>query len=212
MAWVRLKNPCLFLAVMKFEVSYKGKRLALKVNGETSGKELRGMLDAITKVEQQVTESDLRMKIVRQLKNEILQDADEDVHTAGWWEVPQELIRHKEASSFITMESDLNTSLLYERTSFVVKTMLTESGKQLLLDRDVLKKSLQKLGLQERLSQTNAVLVRIKGSSVHELKDEVEDFLRNFLQVERMKVVFEKRNYGDRSSLEIVLFGDFLLE
>jgi len=198
---------------MQFEVSYKGKRLQLKLNGDIAPRELRLLLETISKSEEQVSESDLRSNVVRQLKSEILTDSSmDDLSNPGWWEVPQELLKHKEASSFITMESDLNASLVYEKTSFTVKTILTESGKQFLLDRDQLQLSLQKLSLHDRLQQTNAVLIRVKGSAVYDIKDEVEDFLRKYLQVERLKTVFEKKNYGNRASVELVLFGDFLVE
>jgi hypothetical protein len=198
---------------MRFELSYKGRRLQLKLHGDAQPRDIRLLLDGIARSEEQVSESELRTKVVRQLKSEIMQDNGfDDVSNPGWWEVPQELLKHKEAGSFITMESDLNASLLYEKASFTVKTMLTESGKQFLFDREQLLQSLKKLSLHERLSQTNAVLVRVKGAAVHDIRDEVEDFLRKFLQVERLKVVFEKKNYGDRASVELVLFGDFLVE
>ena len=199
---------------MRFEASYKGKRLQLTLDGEVSAKDLRALLQSIATVESQVSETDLRAKVVRQLKKEILQEGEivEEVSSPGWWEVPQELLKHKDASSFIAMESDLNASMLYEKASFTVKTVVSENGKQFLLDRESLQHSLQKLGLQESLKKTNAVLVRVKGAAVMALKDEVNDFLRKYLQVDRLHVVFEKKDYGSRSSVELVLFGDFVVE
>lgn len=198
---------------MRFDLSYKGKRLHLKLDGESSAKDIRSLLHSIAAVESQVSESDLRTKVVRQLKKEIMQEGEvEEVSSPGWWEVPQELLKHKDASSFIAMESDLNQSMIYEKASFTVKTVVSENGKQFLLDREAMQHALHKLGLYESLKKTNAVLVRVKGSAVLDLKDEINDFLRKYLQVDRFHVVFEKKEYGSRASLELVLFGEFAIE
>ncbi|MBD3209472.1 hypothetical protein GF367_03565 [Candidatus Woesearchaeota archaeon] len=196
---------------MRFEVGYKGKRLQLKVDGEASSKELRSLLSGITEVEQQVSETDLRARVVRQLKTEILQDGEEEIHAPGWWDLPQDLTKNREAAAFLTMEADLNQSLVYEKLSFSLKTVITEQGKQLVLDRDQLRSSLKRFGVTERLPATRSVLVRVKGSLSDDVLAELEDYLQSFLRVDRCKVMFEKRQYGNRVSLELVLFGDFLL-
>ena len=199
---------------MNYEVSYKGKRLHLQINGDDlSARDLKSLLEGISSVEQQVSESDLRSKVVRQLKSEILSEGDvEDIMSPGWWDVPQDLVRHKEAGPFLSMEADLNQSLVFEKSSFSLKTVIAEDGKQYVLDREQLRLSLHKLGLQERLKHVKAVLVRVKGSAVKGLQAEVEDFLRSYFPVDRLKVVFDSRKYGDRASLELVLFGDFMVE
>lgn len=199
---------------MEFEVSYKGKRLQLKVAGDDlSAKDLKALLQSISLVEQQVSESELRTKVVRQLKSEILGESDvEDINSPGWWDIPQDLVKHKEAGPFLAMEADLNQSLMFEKASFSLKTMITDDGKQFLLDREQVRHALQKLSLQDKFKQTKAVLVRVKGSAMKGLQSEVEDFLRTYFPVDRLKVVFENKKYGDRASLEIILFGDFLIE
>lgn len=202
------------LASMKYDLSYTGKKLKLKLSGDDlSATQLKSLLQSISLVEQHVSESELRTKVVRQLKTEILSDGDvEDLNSPGWWDIPQDLVKHKEAGPFLAMEADLNQSLVFEKASFSLKTVITDTGKQFLLDRDQVKRALQKLSLQEKFKQTKSVLVRVKGAALNGLQSEVEDFLRTYFPVDRLKVVFENKKYGDRASLEIILFGDFLLE
>ena len=199
---------------MRFELSYGGKRLKLKLDGETTPKDLKSIFESINHLEEQVSEDVLRSKIVRQLKREILQDGEiaDDVAAPGWWDIPQDLVRGKESGPFITMEADLSPAVWYEKTSFSLKTIVTESGKNLIIDREQVKHALQRIAIGERLQKTSALLVRTKGALPTELKSELDDILRKHLPVERLKIVFEKRSYGERASLELVFFGDFAVE
>ncbi|MFP4523912.1 MAG: hypothetical protein ACLFO2_01155 [Candidatus Woesearchaeota archaeon] len=196
---------------MRFDLSFKGKRLQLSLDGaDASPKELKGLLNAAAKAEEQVSEPELRARVIRQLKTEILQEGDvEEVSAPGLWEVPQDLVRHKEASSFLKREADLNRSLWYEKTSFALSTVISDREQRYTLDRQQLRKSLNRLGVHERVSGAGALLARVKGDLDDSLRSEVEDFLRKEVQAERSHVVFEHKDYGSRASLELVLFGDF---
>ena len=199
---------------MRFDLSFTGKRLNLQLSGDdTSAKELKGLLNAAAKAEEQVSEPELRARVVRQLKTEIMQEGDvEEVSAPGMWEVPQDLLKHKEASPFIKREADLSRSLWYEKTSFTLSTVISDEGQRYTLDRQQLRQSLKRLGVHDRSSGAQALLARVKGSLDKPLRSEVEDFLRKELQVDRCKVVFEDRDYGSRASLELVFFGDFSFE
>lgn len=200
---------------MRCELTYGGRKLKLRLSEEKlTAKELRTLLEAISRLEEHVSEEALRTKVVRQLKREMLQDGEypDDLYAPGWWDVPQDLVRGKESGPFLSMEADLSPAVWYDKTSFSLKTVITENGKELVLDRDACKHALQRLGTQERLKKTTALLVRVKGALTPDLRSEMDDVLRKHLPVERLKIVFEKRSYGERASLELVFFGDFPVE
>ncbi|MBN1275322.1 hypothetical protein JXA12_03450 [Candidatus Woesearchaeota archaeon] len=199
---------------MRYDLSYAGKKLKLKLSGDDlSPHELRRVLDSAHRMEQSLSEADLRAKVVRQLKKEILQDDHlEEAFAPGWWDIPQDLLKGKESGRFITMEADLNPALLYEKTSFSLKTVITDRGKQLVLDREQLRRALQRLSINDRLAATNAVLVRVKGVAAKDVRAELEDYLRKHVQVDRFAFLYDHKEYGDRASLELVLFGDFPVE
>ena len=90
--------------------------------------------------------------------------------------------------------------------------MVTENGKELVIDREQVKHALQRIGLHDRLPKTSALLIRVKGSLTTDLRSELDDVLRKHLPVERLKILFEKRSYGERASVELVFFGDFPVE
>lgn len=195
-------------------MNYSGKQLKLRLSGDDlSAKELKGLLESLYRVENQVSEDALRAKVIRQLKHEILQDGEVvDEAALGWWDIPHDLIKGKESGPFISMESDLNPSLWFDRMSFSLRTLVTESGKELAVDREKIRSSLQRLGLSEKLARTSAVLVRLKGSLKDDLRSELADYVRQLLGVERCRILFEKRSYGERVAMEFVLFGDFPLD
>jgi hypothetical protein len=198
---------------MDFELQYKGKRVRLELSGKDAQlKDIKGFLETIHRIEQQYSEHELRNKVVKQLKNEILLETDgsEDVASQGWWDLPQDLLRNKETKQFLTMEADLNGAVHYEKSSFSLKQVVDEQGRQFVLDRESLRLGLQRMQLQDKISRTGAVLVRLKGSLSSDDQSEIEDYLKKFFRVERTKVLFEKKKYGDRVSLEAVLFGEFL--
>ncbi len=197
---------------MAFKLSYKGKKLSIDLKGEEiKALELQKLLETMQKLEETSTES-LRNSVVKQLKSEMLQITDDDLSLSEWFDIPQDLIQGKETGSFISMESDLNAATQYEKTSFALKVLLDDNGKTVVLDRESISKALQKLQINEKITKTKAVLVRIKGSLSKDTQREVEDYLRKHLSVERLKVIFENKGYGQRASLEIILFGEFSIE
>lgn len=199
---------------MKYEVSYSGKKLKVKFSGEdASATELKTILKLINESEHISSEQEIRTKIVRQIKSELLDtEMLEESNNPGWWDVPSDLFKNKDSSSFMQMEADLSSGMVYEKASFPLKVMISESGRQLALDRDKLRHAFQKLSLQDKLKSTQAVLVRVKGSLSPSIVNEIEDYVKGHLQIERFKLVTEKKQYGDRISLELVLFGDFSFE
>ena len=76
--------------------------------------------------------------------------------------------------------------------------------------REALKHSLRHL--RDKLARTKSALLRIKGETSKQLRAEIEDFLKAHLGVEKTKAIFDHRRYGERASLEVVLFGDFPVE
>ncbi len=199
---------------MKYEISYSGKRIKVRFSGENaSTKELKNILKLINESEHVSSEQEIRAKVIRQIKTELLDtELLEETNNPGWWDVPSDLFRNKESSSFMQMEADLNAGMVYEKLSFPLKVMISESGKQLTFDREKLRHAFQKLSLQDKLKATQAVLVRVKGALSPNVVNEIEDFVKGHLQIERFKLVAEKKQYGDRISLELVLFGDFSFE
>ena len=113
---------------MSYELKFKGKKIHLKIKGEdASPKELRMLIESIHKLDKQVTESQLREKVVKQLKQEILQDSDGEELLVNYWELPQDFLKSKEAAKFISMESDLNTAMHYEKIPFSLALIVDEN-------------------------------------------------------------------------------------
>jgi hypothetical protein len=190
---------------MRFDLSVSGKRFRLKVSGEeVSAAEARGILEALAKVERHLTKEELHERVVRQLKADIEEGFQEQ-----WWDVPQDLLKSKDAGAFIAMETDLNASLWYDKLSFPLKMLVTERGKELVFDRDALKSAFHRIGLGDRLRKTSSALVRVKGSLSPEVVAELKDGLRKLIPVERLKILVEKKEYGNRASMDLILFGDF---
>lgn len=198
---------------MVYELSFKGKKIKLNLEGkEGNPRDIKHLLETIHKIERHLSEPELRNKVVRQLKQEILSETDgsEDIVSQGWWDLPQDLLRNKEVSHFLTMEADLNPAVHYDKTSFSLKLIVDEKGKKYSLDRESFQHSMQRLQINDKLKKTSSMLVRIKGTVSKEDQSEIEDYLRKTLTIDRLKLAFERKKYGDRVSVEVILFGDFI--
>lgn len=198
---------------MVYELSFKGKRVKLHLQGDHDNpREIKHLLETIHKIERQMTEPELRKQVVRQLKQEIMAETDgsEEIVSQGWWDLPQDLLRNKEVSHFLTMEADLNPAVHYDKTSFGLKLIVDEKGKKYSLDRESFQQGMQRLQINDKLKKTSSMLVRIKGTVSKEDQSEIEDYLRKTLSIDRLKLAFERKKYGDRVSVEVILFGDFV--
>jgi len=195
---------------MGYELNFKGSRIQIKLQGEDANpKELKLLIESIHKLEKQVSEIKLREKVVKQLKQEILQDVDGEEMLINYWELPQDFLKSKDATKFISMEADLNNSLHYEKIPFSLTMVVDENGQSYAFDRNILAESIRKVDLHDHVKKANSALVRLKANVSKETREEIEDFVSKTISLDRIKFTYEKKKYENRASVEIVFFGDF---
>ncbi len=197
---------------MEMYFVYNSSKISLKVEGKDIPiKELKSLIDSVRRLE---TGQEARQSVlIKQLKEEIDKDADvEEFMLNGYWDIPADFLKNKELNNFFLRESDLNQSIHYEKNSFMLNVSVSNEGQQLILNRNELNNAISQLQIQEKLKRTRSALIRIKGAIKGSLKQEIEDYLQKTLPIEHMKVHFQNKDYGDRASLEIILFGDFPTE
>ncbi len=190
---------------MPYKIVYKGRKLSLTLRGE------KARLSDISKVLEAAHRLDSHEPletVANKIKSD-LEEFEDQNSIVSWWDLPHDITHNKEAFDFLLMEADLNNSLYYTKIVVKLVTVVNDLGQQLAFDRNQLKELLLRSDVKERLAKTNSVLVRVKGSLPRNLRHELKDYLQKTISVDRLKVVFEKKNYGDRASLELILFGDF---
>ncbi len=193
---------------INLELDYKSKNLRIKLlTNDMSPAEFNNLLNNIRDLEKELNHRNYQKK---QLKDELIKDREiEEILINNFWDIPPDIFKNKETRNFFLRESDLNQSIHFEKTSFMLNVVVNNNGKELVLNRKELLGSLQKTRVFEKLKKTNSALIRIKSAINDDVKKEIEDFLQQKLMIENLKIHFQKREYGERASMEIILFGDF---
>lgn len=192
------------------DLVYKGDKLDIQLTFDfitiEQSKEILELIKSFETGEKVIKQEDQAKKeaVLQAFKSDVALD-----EIMECWDLPYDLLHSKQASKFITRETDLNSDSYYEKTSFLLNVVIDDGGQKTVVDRESLMKAIQKLRISDKLAKTNALLIRVKSALTEEACSEVEDYLKKHFSIDRLKVAFEERPYDDRASLEVVLFGEF---